>query len=286
MNITKQLQHPWWRFLLVPLCWWAGGALPATATSAKLTIDNYAFNPSAVTINVDDQVNWAWSSDGTPHSTTSDTGLWDSGLNSSPHSYSMTFRNAGTYSYYCTLHTFMTGAVTVQAANAPPTVSLVAPTNGATFAAPWTGTVKAAVADPDGTVTKVEFHAGTTVLGVVNNPGANPSLTVTNLAAGNYTLTAVATDNGGATTTSAGVTIHVVQPAMVKISAPQRLSSTAFQFSYGATPGLTYIIQRSTQLPNFTPVATNLATAATQTFRDNNANGALNFYRVKLAPNP
>ncbi len=56
----------------------------------------------------------------------------------------------------------------------------------------------------NGTVTNISFFAGgTTLLGSVRNPPANVSINVTNLAAGNYTLTAVAKDNAGASTTSA-----------------------------------------------------------------------------------
>jgi plastocyanin len=266
-----------------------GGALPASAATASVTITNFGFSPPSVNINVNDQVTWNWASGITSHSTTSTTNsteMWTSGLHATPFTFSHTFPNAGSFPYFCTIHTFQTGLVNVQSANVPPTVSLSAPTNGATFAAPWTGTVQAAASDPDGSVVKVEFFASATSVGVVNNPGPGPSVTVTNLAAGNYTLTAVATDNGGAATTSAGVSIHVVQPAPIQLSAPQRLSGTSFQFSYAATPGLNYIIHRSGQLPTFAPIATNLATLSTETFQDNNAAGALNFYRVQLAPNP
>jgi len=51
------------------------------------------------------------------------------------------------------------------AANQAPTVSLSAPANGATFTAPATITVSATASDPDGTVTKVDFFAGTTLIG-------------------------------------------------------------------------------------------------------------------------
>jgi plastocyanin len=263
-----------------------GGASPASAAFTNVSVVDFAFSPSAVTINVNDKVIWTYNSGSSAHSTTSTSGLWDSSVRAAPWSFTNTFTSAGTFGYICTLHPFMTGAVTVQSANVPPTVSLTSPTNGATFAAPWTGTIQASASDPDGSVTKVEFFAGATSLGAVNNPSATPSITVTNLAAGNYTLTAVATDNGGAMTMSSGVSIHVVQPSQILLSAPRRLSGTSFQFSYSATPGLSYIVQRSGQLPNFAPIATNAATLSTETFQDNNASGLLNFYQVRLAPNP
>src|SRR5262245_65058991 len=49
--------------------------------------------------------------------------------------------------------------------NQPPTVTLTAPTNGASFTAPATATVSATAADADGTVASVESLAGTTSLG-------------------------------------------------------------------------------------------------------------------------
>src|SRR5262249_21009965 len=100
-------------------------------------------------------------------------------------------------------------------ANVPPTVAITAPANNATLIAPWTGNINATAADVDDTVSRMRFFAGATLLGTVTNPPGNLSLRVTNLAAGNYVLTAVATDSRGASTTSAAVTIHVVNPSAV-----------------------------------------------------------------------
>ena len=246
-----------------------------------------AFFPSAVTINVGDQVTWVWAGS-IPHSST-DTGVWDSGLlTGASHTFSFTFNTAGTFPYFCSLHAAfgMTGSVTVQSGNIPPSVAITAPTNGATFAAPWNGTIQASASDSDGTVTKVEFFAGATLLGTVNNPTANPSFTVTNLAAGNYILTAVATDNGGATNTSAGVSIAIVTPVAIVLSSPQRVSASAFQFSYTANPGLSYVVLRSGVLTGLMPISTNTATSSTVNYLDTSATGAVNFYGVHLVPNP
>ena len=180
----------------------------------------------------------------------------------------------------------MTGSVIVQPGNVPPSVAITSPANGATFAAPWTGTIQATNFDSDGTVSTVEFLAGATRLGTVTNPPANTSFTVTNLAAGDYTLKAVATDNGGATNTSAGVTISVVTPVQIVLSSPERVSSSAVQFNYSANPGLSYVVLRSGVLPAFSPISTNRATSSTVTNVDNSATGPANFYRVQLAPNP
>lgn len=100
---------------------------------------------------------------------------------------------------------------TMPPANAPPTVSLMSPANNATFTAPATITLTANATDSDGSVAKVEFFAGATKLG--EDTSAPFSFTWSNVAAGTYSLTARATDNSGATTTSAPVTVSVNSPS-------------------------------------------------------------------------
>jgi hypothetical protein len=91
--------------------------------------------------------------------------------------------------------------------NAAPSVSITSPTDGAVF--PWkpTITVTATAADSDGTVTRVEFSDGTTLLG--QDTSAPYSFTWRNVPQGNHVLTARATDNTGAVTTSSKVGITV-----------------------------------------------------------------------------
>jgi len=91
--------------------------------------------------------------------------------------------------------------------NAPPTVSLTSPANGATFTAPASITLTANAADTDGTVTSVEFYQGTTLITTLS--AAPYTFTWTNVPQGAYVLTAKATDDRGATTTSAPVNITV-----------------------------------------------------------------------------
>ena len=91
--------------------------------------------------------------------------------------------------------------------NVAPTVSLTSPANGATFTAPASITISANAADSDGTVSKVDFYNGTTLLN--SDPSAPFSYTWTGVAAGTYAITAKATDNAGAITTSTAVSITV-----------------------------------------------------------------------------
>ena len=259
------------------------------AATANVSVGDDFFSPANVTINAGDAVHWTWTGINSHSSTsTASPALWDSGLHGNGFSFSFTFSNAGSFPYECVVHAAfgMVGNVSVQAANLPPSVSLTAPTNGATFAAPWTGTLTARSSDSDGTVTRLKFLSGATVLRTVTNPPATASIRVTNLVAGTYTLTAQATDNGGASTTSAGVTVHVVTPAVITLTQPQRPTRSSFQFTYTATPGLHYIVQRSSDLSSFASLRTNLAAASPVTFVDTNATGTMNYYRVELQPNP
>jgi hypothetical protein len=94
--------------------------------------------------------------------------------------------------------------------NAAPAVSITSPANGATFTAPASVTINATAADSDGAISKVEFFEGTTKLG--EDLTSPYSFSWTNVAAGSYTLTAKATDNGSAVTTSSPVNITVQAP--------------------------------------------------------------------------
>ena len=100
--------------------------------SANVNIVDFAFDPNNVTINVNDQVVWTWLGDF--HSSTSDTGLWDSGVFNTGHVFTNTFTSAGSFPYLCTVHLF-TGTVNVNSNNVL-TVAITSPTNGASFTAP------------------------------------------------------------------------------------------------------------------------------------------------------
>ena len=101
--------------------------------------------------------------------------------------------------------------------NTSPTVSLTGPAEGATFKPGTNITISANAADTDGTITNVAFYAGATKLG--DDATAPFAFTWTNVAQGVYSLTAVASDNGGATaTTTPGVNITVNDFVIVPVS--------------------------------------------------------------------
>ena len=91
--------------------------------------------------------------------------------------------------------------------NTPPTASITSPANNASFTAGSTITINATASDSDGTVSKVQFFRNGTLLG--EDTSAPYLFAWTNVAAGSYSLTAVATDNGGASGTSAAISVTV-----------------------------------------------------------------------------
>jgi glucose/arabinose dehydrogenase len=101
-------------------------------------------------------------------------------------------------------------------ANAPPTVSLIAPSNNTAFIAPATVTLSANAADSDGTISKVEFYQGATLLGTATT--SPYSFAWANVTAGNYSLTAKAFDDKGAAATSSAVSIAVNNNAAPLVS--------------------------------------------------------------------
>jgi predicted transglutaminase-like cysteine proteinase len=128
----------------------------------------------------------------------------------------------------------------VTPANVAPTVSITAPAANAAFAAGSMITLTAAAADSDGTVARVEFLDGAAIVGTAT--AAPWSVNWTGAAAGTHTLIARATDNAGAATASAPVTISVAAatnapPANAAACASENQSCTPPQ---GATVTVWY----------------------------------------------
>lgn len=98
-----------------------------------------------------------------------------------------------------------------QAANVAPTVSLSA--TASSLALGQSLTLSATAADADGSVSKVDFFSGTTLLGSAT--AAPYQLSWTPPAAGTYALTARATDNAGASTTCAPLALSVTASSTV-----------------------------------------------------------------------
>jgi hypothetical protein len=92
------------------------------------------------------------------------------------------------------------------------TVAITNPPNGATFTAPANVNIAASATVSTGTITNVEFLANGTPVGAALAPPF--SVTATNLTAGNYVLTAVAS-SAGYSATSSVVTITVTSSTVI-----------------------------------------------------------------------
>ncbi|MBC8125999.1 MAG: Ig-like domain-containing protein [Gloeobacteraceae cyanobacterium ES-bin-144] len=103
--------------------------------------------------------------------------------------------------------------VTHSTVNTPPTCSLTSPAATSNVAALASIVLVANAADMDGTIAKVEFFNGATKLG--EDTTAPYHFSWNSIAAGTYTLTAKATDNLGAQTTSSSVSLVVGTPSSI-----------------------------------------------------------------------
>jgi plastocyanin len=81
-----------------------------SAASTTVSIEDFKFAPRTVTVNTGDSVTWRNNGE-EPHTATGSG--FDTGTLRSGQSGSATFRQAGTFSYKCTPHPFMTGTVRV-----------------------------------------------------------------------------------------------------------------------------------------------------------------------------
>ncbi|GAA4274813.1 hypothetical protein GCM10022258_41090 [Aquimarina gracilis] len=84
--------------------------------------------------------------------------------------------------------------------NQPPEVSITSPNEGETFSAGSTINISASASDPDGSITRVQFYQGTTLLS--EDTSAPYSYSWTNVSAGSYSIIAKAYDDKGASTTA------------------------------------------------------------------------------------
>ena len=92
--------------------------------TASLTVQNYSYTPSVITVSVGTKVTWT-NKGPASHSVTSDSTGCDSGALSAPTGngyggmttgglFQVTFTTPGTYAYHCMFHAQMHGSITVQ----------------------------------------------------------------------------------------------------------------------------------------------------------------------------
>jgi len=84
------------------------------AGQAKVSIDNFAFEPTQVAITAGQSVTWT-NNDGAPHGIAFADGAQGIPLMLPGQSFSRSFAKAGVYDYVCAVHPYMTARVTVRA---------------------------------------------------------------------------------------------------------------------------------------------------------------------------
>jgi plastocyanin len=92
---------------------------PATGNNVNITTaggysSSFAFSPGSLTVHLGDNVTWT-NNAGTDHTVTSDnsTDPFSSGTIHAGGTYTHQFNLIGTFSYHCSIHTYMTGKITV-----------------------------------------------------------------------------------------------------------------------------------------------------------------------------
>jgi hypothetical protein len=146
-------------------------------------------------------------------------------VSAAPFQTTFSWANPGLFEFYAVVR--FGGAVYTSApvsftvlANAPPVVSLTAPTSGSTINLGSGVTIKASATDPDDLIDNVKFLVNGQVL---STSSAFPyTATWTPTSEGIYTLTAIAKDSQGST----GGNQVTSAPVYVKVSAPGSLGGT------------------------------------------------------------
>jgi len=80
--------------------------------AAKVKIVEFVYGPDPVTVQVGGKVTWL-NEDTAPHTATADDGSFDTGTLERGKIKSETFKQAGTYPYFCEIHPTMHGTVEV-----------------------------------------------------------------------------------------------------------------------------------------------------------------------------
>ena len=149
------------------------------------------------------------------------------------------------------------------ATNPPPSVTLTGPTNGATYTASASVTLSASAAAPYNSLSEVAFYTNGALAGGASNPPY--SITITGLAAGSYTIIAVATDGSGLTNASAPASITVNAGSEQPYGLSNVVSAPAFYnmpaVFTGALPAKLSLTGVFANTPAMTPAASLLSYA-------------------------
>jgi len=79
----------------------------------RLSIDNFAFSPANLVVSPGTKLIWT-NEDSDPHTVTSTKNIWASEALDTGDQFTRMFSKLGTFTYYCEIHPFMHGTVTVK----------------------------------------------------------------------------------------------------------------------------------------------------------------------------
>ena len=262
-----------WSFVI--LC----GAANAGAAMHTVNVSGLTFSPNSLMVTNGDTV--VWNGLASFHTVTPNPDSTEPfcGSTAQP-SCTVTFLANGSFGYHCIPHASfgMTGVVIVVAAPAaPPSVAITNPPNNALFAAPADLTIGVSASDSDGTVSSVRLS--TNGVAALTNTVAPFGFTLTNLPAGTYTLRARALDNQALSTDSAPVNIRVVNRPLLSF---ERGTNGPIQLLFNSVTGVSYVVERSALLTNFTPVLTNPGNGGIIRFSETNATDVRQTFRLRL----
>lgn len=82
------------------------------AADSSVTIIDFALKPATLTVSPGTTVSWT-NSGAAPHTSTSDSGVWDSARLDNGGAFSFQFATAGRFAYHCAIHPSMHGVIVV-----------------------------------------------------------------------------------------------------------------------------------------------------------------------------
>jgi len=89
------------------------GDPPDNSAASAVTIDNFSFSPAEVTVAAGTTVTWT-NNDDIPHTVASVDKKFKSQALDTGDKFSFTFRDPGTYEYFCSIHPKMVGKIVVK----------------------------------------------------------------------------------------------------------------------------------------------------------------------------
>jgi plastocyanin len=91
------------------------GAYAGAAAPDTVTIANFAFSPTPLTVAPGTKVTWT-NTDDEPHTVVSADGgkTFKSAALDTDDKFSFTFSKSGTYKYFCSIHSYMSGTIIVK----------------------------------------------------------------------------------------------------------------------------------------------------------------------------